>query len=47
MKLLKFNFNQRRVDFCDGCGSVCDERCRAKAARDRAIDRAIAGRVGI
>lgn len=36
-----------RVTFCDACASVCDARCEAGRARDRAIERAIAGRFGI
>lgn len=39
--------HEPRVEFCDGCGSVCDERCRAARARDRVIERAIAARFGI
>jgi hypothetical protein len=29
-----------RVEFCDQCGNVCDDRCRAEAARQRNLDRA-------
>ena len=47
MKFLKFSSKEPRVEFCDGCGEVCDERCRAAAAHDRAIERAIAGRFGV
>jgi hypothetical protein len=30
-----------RVDFCDRCGSVCDARCRADAARRRSVESAL------
>jgi hypothetical protein len=28
------------VDFCDRCSMLCDDRCRAEAARQRNLDRA-------
>jgi hypothetical protein len=33
-----------RVGFCDGCGSVCDERCCARQVRERTLERAVESR---
>jgi len=41
MKLFGFNSKRVDVDFCDRCGSICDERCRRTALRDRAFDRVL------
>jgi hypothetical protein len=30
-----------RVEFCERCGSVCDQRCRADTLRDQARTRAL------
>jgi hypothetical protein len=32
------------VHFCDGCGSVCDDRCCARQVRQRTLERAIESR---
>jgi hypothetical protein len=32
------------VHFCDGCGSVCDERCCARVVREHTLERAIESR---
>jgi hypothetical protein len=32
------------IRFCDGCGSVCDERCCARQVRERTLERAIESR---
>ncbi|HYX89092.1 MAG TPA: hypothetical protein VE753_06965 [Gaiellaceae bacterium] len=32
------------VHFCDGCGSVCDDRCCARRVRERTLERAIESR---
>jgi heterodisulfide reductase subunit A-like polyferredoxin len=34
-----------RVELCETCGVACDARCRARAARERAVDRALEGGV--
>jgi hypothetical protein len=47
MKFWKSNHTTPRIDFCERCGSVCDARCQAEAARSRAVERASSGRFGI
>ena len=41
-----FNLFKRRnelvVEFCDGCGSVCDSDCRRVTVIERARDRTLA-----
>jgi hypothetical protein len=41
MKLFRPDPKPVDVDFCDRCGSICDERCRRAALRDRAFDRVL------
>jgi hypothetical protein len=38
MKLRRLR-REPRVEFCDHCGNVCDDRCRAEAERQRNVDR--------
>jgi hypothetical protein len=33
--------------YCDGCGSVCDARCRSDAPVEQAATRALDVRVGL
>jgi hypothetical protein len=33
-----------KIRFCDGCGSVCDERCCARQVRERTLERALESR---
>jgi hypothetical protein len=35
------------VDFCDRCGSVCDDNCRARALRQDAVEAALRQRFRI
>jgi hypothetical protein len=35
LKLFRFTSRELRVDFCDRCGSVCDNSCRAEAVREQ------------
>lgn len=35
MKLFNFTSRDPRVDFCERCGSVCDNTCRADEAREQ------------
>ena len=32
------------IQFCDGCGSICDERCCARQVRERTLERALESR---
>ena len=41
MKLFRPMSRRADVEFCDRCGSICDERCRRAALRDRAFDRVL------
>ena len=38
MKILSRKNAVSKVEFCDRCGSVCDERCRADAERSRVFE---------
>jgi hypothetical protein len=40
MKLVDL-FKVGRVQFCDSCASVCDDRCRIAAIRESALDRRV------
>jgi hypothetical protein len=31
-----FHKESKQVEFCERCGSVCDQACRADAAREQA-----------
>ena len=47
MKLLRREKREPRVDFCDRCARVCDERCCADAVRERTRLAAVQHRFGI
>jgi hypothetical protein len=47
MKVPWLNSSEQRIDFCERNGRVCDARCRSSAIRDRAVERALAGRFGV
>jgi len=36
-----------RVEFCERCGNVCDQRCRADALREQARTRALTAGLGL
>jgi hypothetical protein len=36
-----------RVEVCEGCGAVCDDRCRADAVLEQVRTRAAAARLGL
>jgi hypothetical protein len=36
--------NEPQVHFCDGCGSVCDDRCCARRVREDTLERAVESR---
>jgi hypothetical protein len=33
--------NGEQVEFCERCGSICDQACRAEALRDQALIRGL------
>ena len=35
--------NDRQIDFCESCGSVCDSACRIEALRSRTLTQAHLG----
>jgi hypothetical protein len=36
--------DEPQVHFCDGCGSVCDDRCCARQVRELTLERAVESR---
>jgi hypothetical protein len=36
-----------RVEFCERCGCVCDQRCRADTLREQARTRALTASLGL
>lgn len=47
MKISLFKSKEPNVAFCDRCGSVCDDGCRANTVREAALQRGLSGRFGI
>ncbi|MBA2726301.1 MAG: hypothetical protein H0U53_09960 [Actinobacteria bacterium] len=41
MRLFKRNPKLTQVTYCEGCGGVCDERCRAVNVREAATNSAL------
>jgi hypothetical protein len=41
-----FGSTPTKVEFCDGRGTVCDDRCRSDTLLDQARTRALEARLG-